>query len=161
MFTSRDFLPELKKRKWKRSSDANGESHKFYHHLHFCCNEQGFSRRSPNNPKRPERLYESQMEAIPIPERRRNELRLGCEAHVKFSWDYDLNVFYICEFDGHHNRDLHAKDHRHLLITNRKISASQANVIQDYADAGVKLKSSYEVMVRNWWRAHKSWFHKR
>ncbi|CAN0878915.1 Protein FAR1-RELATED SEQUENCE 5 [Linum grandiflorum] len=76
------------------------------------------------------------------------EERCGCEAELRYKWDQDIQKYGISEWIRTHNHELAPPEAAYLHTSNRKVSHLDACLAQIHQQAGVRPRSSFDIMLQ-------------
>ncbi|KAL7252720.1 hypothetical protein ACSBR1_007311 [Camellia fascicularis] len=84
----------------------------------------------------------------PLAKNPRAKTKTGCEARLYVKLDEGIEKFVVTDFKEKHNHDLVSPECAHMLLSQRKISATQAIELDLAAQSGLRLGHSFELMGR-------------
>ena len=117
-----------------------------YYYATFVCNKEGFKAGSAADPKNKE------TSAVFFPDCKgkktyqRRETRTGCRAKIIFHYLPSLKRYAIFDIFEEHNHPLHPPEDKSRLKSNRKVDGSSLYLAEVNRQAGISLRSSFDMM---------------
>ncbi|XP_028088440.1 uncharacterized protein LOC114288997 [Camellia sinensis] len=99
----------------------------------LVCNNEGFRKGDKRDP---------------LSQNPRAETWTGCEARLYVKLDEGTGEYVVTDFKEKHNHDLVSPECAHMLLSQRKISTTQAIELDLTAQSGLRLGQSFELMGR-------------
>lgn len=121
------------KTRWQRYYDTKNQKTNLVHYAQFVCNKEGLKAQPP-----PE---EDNRKAT------RGVQRTDCKALFRVKLNSTKTAYRVTEWMKEHNHELHPQEFAHMIRSNRCVNEVQGLVAAMNANAGIKLRSSYEVMA--------------
>ncbi|CAN1178182.1 hypothetical protein LINPERHAP2_LOCUS33531 [Linum perenne] len=134
---------------YRSRSGRKGDNSGKLIYVTLACRRQGFKKGSLLKPK--VQIGEAVMDPEPQvqPERVHNEKRIGCLAKIRFRMNETTGMYKITQWVGDHNHPMNLSRDRHMMGGSRHVDDAIGHMASINKEAGIGLRSSYEILCKN------------